>query len=56
MDRLSIMWVVNSCILALDGVSKEQMIKWDTPKELAEMGLKLCEFLKLKEIDTPSTQ
>jgi hypothetical protein len=49
MDKTSILWVLECCILALDNVTKSQMLELGCSEELAEMGIKLCEFLKLKQ-------
>lgn len=51
MDRNEIVWVLECSVLALDGVSKGQMLEFGCPVELAEMGIKLSEFLKLKNIE-----
>ena len=50
MDRNQIVWVIECCALNLDAVSKEDMIRFGCPKELAEIGIKLCSFLANKEI------
>ena len=48
MDRNAFIWVLECCLLAYDEVSKRQLLEFGCPEELAEMGIKLCEFLKNK--------
>jgi len=48
MDRNSIIWVLECCLLALDGCTKKQMLELGAPEELTDMGIKLCDFLKSK--------
>jgi len=50
MDRTSFIWVIECCLLAYDDMPKSQMLEFGAPGELADMGLKLCEFLKEKEL------
>ena len=48
MDRNSIVWILESCLLSLEDTTKKQMLEFGCPEELAEMGINLCEFLKKK--------
>ena len=50
MDRNDFIWVLECCVLAYDDVSKKQMLELGCPEDLADMGIKLCDFLKKKEI------
>lgn len=50
MDKNSLVWVLESCLLYFDGFSKKQLLEFGTPEELADMGIKLCKFLMQKEI------
>ena len=52
MDRNKIVWVLECCLLYIDGTTKKQMIEYGSPEELAEMGIKLYEVLKEKELHT----
>jgi hypothetical protein len=56
MDRNSIVWVLECCLLSLDGISKKQMLEFGCPEDIAEMGIKLCDFLISKENYTITTQ
>jgi len=51
MDRNNIIWVLECCLLSLDGVSKEEMIGFGSPEELADMGIKLCSYFVNKKLD-----
>ena len=55
MDRNSLMWILECCILSLDGQTKEDMIGYGSPEALAEAGIKLCAYLKEKEINVYET-
>ena len=48
MDRNEFIWVLECCVLAYDDVSKKQMLELGCSEELADMGIKLCDFLKKK--------
>lgn len=50
MDRNSIMWILECCLLNLDDVSKKQMLEFGCPKELIDIGMQLYSYLKNKEI------
>ncbi len=50
MERDKIIWVVECCILSLDGVSKKELLDFGASDEVAEMGIQLCSYLKNKEI------
>ena len=50
MDRNDFVWVLECCLLSLDNSTKEEMIKFGCPEELAEMGIKLCSYLINKEV------
>jgi hypothetical protein len=50
MDKNSIIWILECCLLALEGYTKKQMLEFGSPEELADMGIKLCGYLKEKEI------
>ena len=50
MDRNSIIWVLECCLLALDSQTKREILELGAPENLADMGIKLCEFLESKEI------
>ncbi len=50
MDRNQQMWVLECCVLRIDGHTKEQMIGFGCPKELADMGIQLHEYLLKKNL------
>lgn len=50
MDRNNFIWVLECCLLSLDNFKKEKMIEFGAPEELAEAGIKLCTYLKEKEV------
>ena len=50
MDRNELVWVLECCLLSLDGIPKKDMIKFGSSEELAEMGIQLYSYLKNKEI------
>lgn len=50
MDRNSIVWILECCLLNLDNHTKKDMIRYGASEELAEMGIQLSSFLKNKEI------
>ena len=50
MERDKIIWVVECCILSLDGVSKKELLDFGASDKVAEMGIQLCSYLKNKEI------
>lgn len=50
MDRNSFVWVLECCLLSLDGYTKEKLVEFGAPEVLAEAGIKLCNYLKSKEI------
>ena len=50
MNRNEIIWVVECLVLNLDEVSKKQMLEFGASEQEAEMGIKLCEYLKNKEL------
>ena len=49
MDRNEIVWILECCLLNLDFIRKEDMIKFGCSEELAEIGINLCNHLKNKE-------
>ena len=51
MNRNDFVWVLECCLLSLDGVSKKKLIEFGASNELAEAGIKLCEYLLHKEIN-----
>jgi len=51
MDRNSFIWVLESCLLHLDGTTKQELLEYGCPGELADMGIRICEMLKSKEIN-----
>ena len=50
MERNNFIWVLECCLLSLDGVSKKDMISFGASEELAEMGIQLCNYLNNKEV------
>ena len=50
MNRNSIVWVLECCLLSLDGIGKKDLLKFGATDQEAEMGLQLCSYLKNKEI------
>ena len=48
-------WVIECCILRLDGVSKKDMLKFGAGEFEAQMGIQLCNYLKNKEIEVKIT-
>jgi len=50
MDRNSIVWVLECCLLSLDGVQKKTMLEFGAPEKLAEMGIQISSYLRAKEI------
>ena len=48
MNRNEIVWILECCILTYDGINKNQLLEYGCPEELAEMGIKLSQFLKNK--------
>ncbi len=50
MDRNEIVWVLECCMLNLDGVSKRELVSYGATEQEAEMGIKLYDYLKEREI------
>lgn len=51
MNRNDMIWVLESCFLTLDhNFTKEDLIKFGCPKELAEMGIQLYSYLIKKKL------
>lgn len=50
MDRNSIVWVLECCLLSIEGYPKKDLEKFGCPEELIEIGIKLYAYLKNKEI------
>jgi len=51
MDRNYIIWILECCLLSLDGTTKKEMLEFGAPKGCAEAGIKLFEFLAKKEVN-----
>ena len=56
MNRNEIMWVLECCLLALDEINKKQMLEFGCPRNLAEMGIELFDYLNKKEVGLLVTQ
>ena len=50
MNRNELIWVMECCLLSLDGVTKKDMLNFGCSEELAELGIKLYSYLINKEI------
>ena len=50
MNRDEIVWLLECCLLSLDNHSKEEMVKFGCPEELADSGIKLYLYLKNKDL------
>ena len=50
MDRNSIIWVLECCMLSLDGTSKKDLKEFGASEEETEIGITLCSYLKNKEL------
>lgn len=50
MDRNKIMWILDCCVFALDNISKQDMEGYGASSEEADIGIKICDYLKNKEI------
>ena len=50
MNRNEIMWVVECLVLSLDNISAKDMKEFGANEKEVEMGIKLCEYLKNKEL------
>ena len=50
MDRNEIIWIVECLLLNLDQVSKKDMKSYGASEQEADMGIKLCDYLKDKKI------
>ena len=51
MDRNALMWVLECCLLSMDGHTKKELIEFGCPRNLADMGINLCSYLIKKEIE-----
>ena len=51
MERINIMWILESCLLSLDGYTKKQIIEFDCPEKLADAGIKIYDYLIQKELN-----
>ena len=51
MDRNNIIWVVECCVLSLDGVCKKKLIEFGASENEAQMRIQLYEYLKNKEME-----
>ena len=50
MNRNEIMWILHCCLFALDDVSKERLMENGATDNEAEIGIKICDYLKNKKI------
>lgn len=50
MERMNMMFVLECCVLRMDGATKEKMISYGASPEIVEIGIELCNYLKNKEI------
>ena len=50
MNRDEIMWLLECCVLAMDGCSRAEMIKFGASPQIAEAGIRLYEYLSKKEL------
>ena len=51
MDKTNSKWVLECCLLSLDNMTKEEMIKLGAPEVLAAAGIKLGIYLSNKEFN-----
>jgi len=55
MDKITFIWILECALLSWDGVSFEELVrKYGAEPKEAEIGIKLCFYLKSKEIMTRS--
>ncbi len=50
MNRNEIVWILECCLLALDNVSKKELLEFGASDEEIEIGTKLCSYLKNKNL------
>jgi len=49
MDKENITWVLQACLLAVDGVSEQEQIEdYGVPEASSKIGIKLCDYLLKK--------
>ena len=51
MNKQNILWVMECLLLRLSNCTKEEMIKLGASEQLAENGIKLCEYPSNKEFN-----
>ena len=51
MNKITFTWILECALLSWDRVSKEQMLKEGAGEEEVEIGIKLYNYLKDKEIE-----
>lgn len=53
MNKETFVWILQCALLNFDGVTKQELInKYGTEPQEVDIGIKLCEYLKPKKIDT----
>lgn len=52
MDKTTFCWILESALLSFDGVTEKEMVeKYGIKPHIANVGIKLCSYLKGKEIE-----
>ena len=49
MNRDEIIWILECCMLSLDGISKKEILSYGCPNKLADSGIQLYNYLSKKK-------